>query len=406
MNCSDIVTIADLRNIKVLLRVDFNVPMKDGVVQDLSRIKQVFPTIAFLKKAGAKIILMSHLGKPTEREEKLSLRNLIKTIEKEYNSNITFIDDCLDENAKRTISDSPPGDLILLENLRFYPGEIACDDGFAKKLAGLAELYINDAFSASHRKHASICAVPKFLPHAFGLSFRNELYILDYFFNNAPSPKMIIVGGSKLSTKVNLLKNLVKKTNKLALGGGIAGAFLAYHENSSIKIFDGEEYANEVAEILKNAKEHKCELILPVDFSALVSKYDHSDYAVISSSNANTSIFDIGPESVELFKRHLRESACVLWNGPLGLFERTPFDFGTISVAREVAALSRRGKLVSITGGGDTAFAMSKFGITKDLTYQSTSGGAFLTYLEENALPGIIAMKYPLTLDFAVPSEE
>ncbi|GHU17530.1 phosphoglycerate kinase [Alphaproteobacteria bacterium] len=398
MDCAKIMASGEFKNKRVLVRVDFNVPMQDGVVQDLSRIKLISPTIAFLKKAGAKIILISHLGKPSKYEEKLSLRNLLKVVAEEYTSNVRFIDDCLHEDANSIISDSSPDDLILLENLRFHPEEVACDDDFARKLADLADFYINDAFSTSHRKHASICAMPKFLPHAFGLSFVNELSILDYFFNHAPSPKMTIVGGSKLSTKINLLKNLVKKTNKLALGGGIAGAFLAYHENNSLKIFDGEEYADEVAEIIENAEKYKCELILPVDFSSLVSKYDQSDYAVISSSNANTSIFDIGPESVELFKRHLRESACVLWNGPLGLFEKTPFDFGTISVAQEVAALSREGKLISIIGGGDTAFAMNKFGITKDLTYKSTSGGAFLTYLEGNSLPGIIAMEDAFTL--------
>ncbi|GHT95720.1 phosphoglycerate kinase [Alphaproteobacteria bacterium] len=398
MDCAKVIASNDLKNKRVLVRVDFNVPMQDGVVQDLSRIKLVSPTIAFLKKVGAKIILMSHLGKPFQWEEKLSLRNLLKIIAEEYSSNVTFIEDYLDANTSRIISDSPPNDLILLENLRFHPGEVACDDDFARKLASLADFYINDAFSTSHRKHASICAVPKFLPHAFGLSFVSELRILDYFFNNAPSPKMTIVGGSKLSTKINLLKNLVKRTNKLALGGGIAGAFLGYHDTHSLKILDGEEYAEEVAEIIENAGKYKCELILPVDFSALVSKYDHSDYVVVSSSNSNTSIFDIGPESVELFRRHLRESACVLWNGPLGLFEKTPFDFGTISVAQEVAALSREGKLISIIGGGDTAFAMNKFGITKDLTYKSTSGGAFLTYLEGNSLPGIIAMKDAIRL--------
>jgi phosphoglycerate kinase len=209
---------------------------------------------------------------------------------------------------------------------------------------------------------------------------------------------MTIVGGSKLSTKINLLKNLVKKVDKLALGGGIAGAFLAYYGNDSLQMFHYDEYRSEMTEIVENASQHGCELILPVDFSALIHKHDNDDRTIMYSGNGKTSVFDIGPESVELFRRHIRESATVLWNGPLGLFEKTPFDFGTMSVAQEIASRSREGKLTSIIGGGDTAFAMSKFGIDKDLTYKSTSGGAFLTYLEGNSLPGIIAMENASTL--------
>ncbi|MDR2794930.1 MAG: phosphoglycerate kinase [Holosporaceae bacterium] len=392
------ITIDDIKNMKVLLRADFNVPMQDGVIQDLARIKHVAPTIEFLKKAGSKIILASHWGKPSGYEEKLSLKYLIPAIADIYNINVVFVDDCLKANASEIIDAASPDDLILLENLRFYREEENCNDYFAKKIASLADFYINDAFSTSHRNHASICAIPKFLPHAFGLAFMNEWRMLDYFFHNAPAPRMSIVGGSKLSTKINLLKNLVKKVNKLALGGGIAGAFLAYYGNDSLKMFRHEEYRNDMMEILGNAQEYGCELILPVDFSALIHKHDYDDRTIIYSGNDKTSVFDIGPESVELFRKHIRESATVLWNGPLGLFEKTPFDFGTMSVAQEIATRSREGKLTSIIGGGDTAFAMSKFGIDQDLTYKSTSGGAFLTYLEGNSLPGITAMENPMTL--------
>lgn len=390
-----IMSINELRNKSVLVRVDFNVPLCDGVVQDISRIKNVAPTIEFLKKAHAKIILISHLGKGGSDGK--SLRCIVDELSKEYNSNVIFIDDCLHAEAKDIIDSASCNDLILLENLRFYKEEESNDQEFARKLASLADFYINEAFSVSHRKHASICGIPKFLPHAFGLSFLKEINVIDDFLDNAKSPKMSIVGGSKLSTKINLLKNLVKKIDKLALGGGIAGAFLAFQGSCSMKIFDPGEYKNDIIEILENARKHGCEIILPIDFSALVSDSKRCEDTIVTSGNG-TSIFDIGPASIELFKKHIMESSTILWNGPVGLFEKAPFDFGTMSLAKEVGRLSRQGKIVSIVGGGDTAFAMNKFEVAQDITYQSTSGGAFLAYLEGGALPGIVAMTDAYTL--------
>ncbi len=389
---SKIVTINELKNKKVLVRVDFNVPVDEGVVQDISRMKNIASTIDFLKKAQAKIILISHLGKTTVGVQAQSLRCVIDILSKKYNSKVVFIEDCLDINAKDIIEKSSYDDLILLENLRFHKEEEECNTQFAKKLADLADFYINEAFSVSHRKHASVYEIPKFLPHAFGLSFLKEIKVIDDFLNNAKPPKMSIVGGSKLSTKIKLLKNLVKKIDKLALGGGIAGAFLAFQGNSSLKVFEPGEYENDVIEILENAKKYECEIILPIDFAALISDSDAGSNAIITSE-ANTSVFDIGPASIELFKKHIMESSTILWNGPVGLFEKAPFDFGTMSLAKEVGRLSREGKITSIVGGGDTAFAMNKFGVAQDLTYRSTSGGAFLTYLEGSELPGFIAMK-------------
>ena len=387
---SNLVTVNDLRNKKVLVRVDFNVPIEDGIVQDVSRIKNVAPTIDYLKKAQAKIILISHLGKTKQRQ---SLRCVVDELSKEYASKVIFIDDCLDTRAKDIVEKSSYDDLILMENLRFYEEEENCCEQFAKKLADLADFYINEAFSVSHRKHASVYEIPKFLPHAFGLSFLREIKVIDDFLKNAKSPKMSIVGGAKLSTKINLLKNLVKKVDKLALGGGIAGAFLAFQGDSSLKVFDPGEYKSDIIEILENAKECGCEIILPIDFSALISDSNENNSAIISSGATNTSVFDIGPASIDLFKKHIMESSTILWNGPVGLFEKAPFDFGTMSLAKEVGRLSREGKITSIVGGGDTGFAMNKFGVADDLTYQSTSGGAFLSYLEGTELPGITAMK-------------
>lgn len=391
MTAANFIATTDLQGKRVIVRVDLNVPIQNGVVQDISRIKNIAPTINFLKKAHSKIILISHLGKTNPKNDEQSLRQLVSTLENEYKSRVIFIDDCLSEQTDKIISEASFDDLILLENLRFHKEEEACDREFAQKLAKFGDFYINDAFSVSHRKHASVYALPQFLPHALGLAFIKEIEVIDNFLNNAKSPKMSIVGGAKLSTKVNLLKNLVKKVNKLALGGGIAGAFLAFQGNTSLKIAAQKEFEKEVVEIVGNAKECGCELIFPVDFCALMS--ESNENSIITADELNASIFDIGPESVKLFLRHIRESATILWNGPVGLFEKTPFDFGTRSIGEEIAKLTREGRIVSIVGGGDTGFAMNKFGFAKDLTYQSTSGGAFLAYLEGSKLPGLMAMK-------------
>ena len=396
MMTTNFIAATDLQGKRVIVRVDLNVPIQNGLVQDISRIRNIAPTINFLKKAHSKIILVSHFGKTSSKTEAQSLKQVVSALENEYKSKVVFIDDCLSEQADKIISEASFDDLILLENLRFYKEEEACDQEFAKKLAKFGDFYINEAFSVSHRKHASVYALPLFLPHALGLAFKKEMGVIDNFLNNAKSPKMSIFGGAKLSTKVNLLKNLVKKVDKLALGGGIAGAFLAFQGNTSLKIAAQKEFEKEVIEIVGKAKECGCKLIFPVDFSALMS--ENNENSIITVDGLNASIFDIGPESVKLFLRHIRESATILWNGPVGLFEKTPFDFGTRSIGEEIARLTREGRIVSIVGGGDTGFAMNKFGFSKDLTYQSTSGGALLAYLEGNKLPGLMAMKDAFSL--------
>lgn len=387
---------AELNNKKVLVRVDFNVPMEDGFVQDTARIYNALDTIRYLQEANAKIILMSHLGKTAFPNEEQSLKQLIPHIESACGARVVFINDCLSENAEDIISNSAPGEIILLENLRFYAEEEKCDTEFARRLAGIADFYVNEAFSVSHRKHASIAAIPQFLPHAFGLSFLKEIETVDNFFSDPVGPKMCIIGGSKISTKVKLLKNLVKKVDKLALGGGIAGAFLAFCGNQLLRFFDPKEYADEVMNIMNSAKEHNCELIMPTDFSALINSgnSDFDQHAIISSDDkdGSASIFDIGPNSVELFKSHIATSKVVMWNGPVGLFEKMPFDFGTRSLAEYIAEQSRKNKLISIVGGGDTGFAMKKFNCAQDISYISTAGGAFLTYLEGDELAAMSAM--------------
>lgn len=386
-------TKTDLKGKKVLVRVDFNIPIEDGIIQDAARIKSINHTVRYLKDVGAKIILMSHLGKTTAPNSAQSLKIVADYLAEEFYSRVVFIEDYFSEQSRAIIESTPCSDIILLENLRFHVEEEQCDEEFAKKLAGLADFYVNEAFSVAHRKHASVFAVPKYLPHAFGFAFKKEIQMVDDFFQKETSPKMCIIGGSKLETKVKLLKNLVKKVDKLALGGGIAGAFLAFLGNGSLKIFDPKEYRDDVIEIINNAKECNCELIMPTDFSALISDRETFKHTIISTEANNASIFDIGPESVALFKKHIADSKIVLWNGPVGLFEKAPFDFGTRILGEFVAQRTRENKLLSIIGGGDTGFAMKKFKVAHDISYISTAGGAFLSYLEGNELPGIAAMK-------------
>lgn len=393
MGAAETVLRSDLFGKRVIVRTDFNVPTEDGVVLDDSRIRNTLMTINFLKGAGAKIVILSHMGRTGAYTSQLSLRQVLTIAEHVYQDKITFIEDCLDPVAPEKISNLPNGSIVMMENVRFYAEESKCDPEFGKKLSKLGDFYINEAFSVSHRKHASMFEIPKHLPHAFGFAFLDEVKSISNFFNIDQHPKICIIGGSKLETKVALLKNMVQKVDKIALGGGIAGAFLSYFGNSTFKIFNPKEYSEDVQEIIKKAKECGCELIIPVDFSALIHNSESLGHAIISSGDGNASIFDIGPSSVKLFEKQISESKMVMWNGPVGLFEKSPFDFGTKKLANHIARLTREGKIISIIGGGDTGSAMKKFGVDKDMTYLSTAGGAFLMYLEGTVLPGIAAIE-------------
>lgn len=376
----------------VLVRADLNVPIEEQSVLDNTKVKLLVRTVDFLKKFHAKIVLTSHLGDPSEKNKGESLRMLVPEIESLLNVKVTFVNDCIGENVKKAIEQADYGTVILLENLRFHAEEKKCDMDFAKHLSEFADFYVNEAFSASHRNHASIVGIPKFLPHAIGFSFQEEKDSIDNFFENSKSPRMCIIGGAKLSTKVKLLNSLVTKVDKLALGGGIAGAFLSFLGNKTLKIFDPQEYVKDVVQIMKNANDHNCEIIMPVDFSALITDEDALEHVIISDSLSKANVFDIGPNSVNLFKKHIEESAAVLWNGPVGLFEKTPFDHGTREIALAISEKTKAGKMISIAGGGDTVHALNKFGVTQDFSRVSCAGGAFLSYIEDNNLCAIKAM--------------
>ncbi len=375
----------------VLVRVDFNVPIDKGVIMDDARIRVPVETVNELKSKGAKVVLMSHMGKNSEGEGIQSLRQLIPLVEEVYGSSVVFIDNYLEENARSFIDQTSQDKIILLENLRQYHQEEDCDLDFAKKISRLGDYFVNEAFSVSHRKHASVYGIPQFLPSDIGKNFDREVKNIEKFFNKRDCKRMAIIGGSKLGTKIKLLKRLVTKIDKLALGGGIAGAFLSYLGDSSLHIFDPKEYINDVKEIIETAKKFNCELVFPTDFSALISS--KHDNAIIRSDDLNTTVFDIGPDSVELLKRHIMESNMVLWNGPVGLFERSPFEFGTKAIAEFIAERTQNNQLISIIGGGDTGFAMKKFNVADKMSCISTAGGAFLNYVENGDCPALEAIR-------------
>ncbi|MBO4405217.1 MAG: phosphoglycerate kinase [Alphaproteobacteria bacterium] len=375
----------------VLVRVDFNVPMDNGDIMDDARIRVPFATVKDLQNRGARVVLMSHLGKTSDQTGIRSLRQLIPYIENIYKSSVLFMENYLDEGAKSLIEKVPQDRLILLENLRCHPQEESCDLDFARKLASLGDFFVNEAFSVSHRRHASVFGIPQFLLSDLGENFKKEIKNIEEFFNHSSGKRMAIIGGSKLPTKIKLLKRLVAKVDKLALGGGIAGAFLSYLKNDPTGIFDFKEYEPEVKEIVENAKKFGCELIIPTDFSALISA--KSDHAIMRSENSNTTVFDIGPDSVKLLEDHIAASDMVLWNGPVGLFERSPFEFGTKAIAEFIAKRTQDHQLISIIGGGDTGFAMKKFNVADKMTCISTAGGAFLNYVENEDCPALEAIR-------------
>lgn len=380
----------------VLLRVDLNVPILDGVVQDFTRIARIKPTIDFLTKEGAKIVLLSHFGRPKgKREMQYSLKPLIEVLENILNKQIIFVEDPITEDQSARARHLKSNEILLLENTRFYLGEEANDLEFAKNLARYGDIYVNDAFSASHRAHASVDKITQILPSFAGLSLQNEMDSLKALLENPKRPIAAIVGGAKISTKINLLENLVTKVNSLIIGGGMANSFLAAQ---SIKVGKSlcETGVEEIIEnILKKAKQHNCTIILPLD--AVVAYQFKAEaphqFFDIQDLPSDGMVLDIGPHSIEQAKSILDISATLLWNGPLGAFELSPFDHGTLTIAKYAAQLTTEKKLLSIAGGGDTISALKKAEVLDKFSYVSTAGGAFLEWLEGKELPGITALK-------------
>jgi phosphoglycerate kinase len=378
-----------------LVRVDFNVPMADGKVSDDTRLRAAVPTIQALQARKAKIALLAHFDRPKgKRVPDMSLAPVAPALEKLLGSHVAFADDCVGEAAKAAIAKLAPGGVILLENTRFHAGEEKNDPDLAREIAALGEIYVNDAFSAAHRAHASTEGVAHLLPAYAGKQMERELDALDAALGAPKRPVLGIVGGAKVSTKLDLLQNLIAKLDTLAIGGGMANTFL-YAQGVEIGGSLAEKDMAETARAIMEAAKGKCELLLPVDVvvATEVKPGAKAETRALGAISAEEKILDAGPETVKRLLAAMDQSATLIWNGPLGVFEVPPFDAATIAAAKHAAALAQDRKLIAVAGGGDTVAALNHAGVAEDMTFVSTAGGAFLEWMEGKALPGVEALR-------------
>lgn len=386
---------------RVLMRVDLNVPVDAGKILDSTRIDRILPEVKSLLQHQAKVILMAHLGRPKGNPNAaFSLKVLLDILVQKLGQPVSFSPDCVGPEAKQAISRLKPGEILLLENVRFHAGEEDNDPKFAAELAELGDIYVNNAFSMSHRAHASVEAITHYLPAYAGYAFVKEVQTLTSVLENPKRPVVGIVGGSKISTKIGVLHHLVEKLDVLVLGGGIAHTFL---------LAEGIEIGRSIAEpgqvgiakeIIANAKKQGTKIYLPEDAIVVEDFETFSGHKVrdIDAVLPNEIILDIGPKTVARVTALLNQSATALWNGPLGLFEHPPYDQGTIFVAKAIAQLTAEGQLFSIAGGGETVAAINRAQSMDKLSYVSTAGGAFLEFIEGKSLPGLEALKKSASL--------
>jgi len=387
---------ADLSGKRALVRVDFNVPMEDGRITDDTRLVSALPTIRFLSQAGARVVLLAHFDRPKGRRvPEMSLNPVVEPLAALLGAPVAFADDCIGPEAVTVIEALPAGGVCLLENLRYHAGEEANDPAFVESLAANGDLFVNDAFSAAHRAHASTEGLARRLPAYPGLSMRRELDALDAALGNPKRPVLGIVGGSKVSTKLDLLNNLVTKLDRLAIGGGMANTFLAAQGVDVGASLCEHDLGETAREIMASAKAAGCELLLPVD---VVTAQEFKAGAAsrvqgLDAIGAADRILDAGPETSRRLLAAMDASATLIWNGPLGVFELSPFDAATVAAATHAAALARAGKIVAVAGGGDTVAALNHAGVVDDMTFVSTAGGAFLEWMEGKTLPGVAALE-------------
>ena len=386
----------DVAGKRALVRVDFNVPAKDGVVTETTRIERALPTIQELSKKGAKVILLSHFGRPGgKRDEKESLKPVAKKLEQLLGGGVLFADDCIGEDAKKAVKKMVGGDVAVFENTRFHKGEEANDPEFVRALAENGDVYINDAFSAAHRAHASTEGLAHLLPSAAGRAMEKELDHLSAALANPERPMMAIVGGAKVSTKIEMLLNLVGKANVLVVGGGMANTFLFAKGMSVGKSLCEPDLAATAREIMAQAAAKGCEILLPDDVVVAKEFKEHAEHQVRAASavGADEMILDVGPDTVNAIAERIDAAKTLVWNGPLGAFETKPFDTATLEAARFAARRVKEKGLVAVAGGGDTVAALSAAGVEDGFTYVSTAGGAFLEWLEGKELPGVAALR-------------
>lgn len=386
---------ADLAGKRALVRVDLNVPMHDGEVSDDTRLRAAVPTIEKLRAGGATVILLAHFDRPKgKRVPEMSLAPIAIALAKVLGSPVGFANDCVGPVAADAVAALKPGDVLLLENVRFHAGEEKNDPDFARALAANGDLYVNDAFSAAHRAHASTEGLAHLLPAYAGEQMRLELTALDKALGNPERPVMGIVGGSKVSSKLDLLRNLVTKLDKLAIGGGMANTFLYAQGHDVGASYCEKDLAETARDIIRLAGQNNCKLFLPVDIVVAEKMAPGAAARVrgLGEVDEDERILDAGPESVERLCRAMANSKTLIWNGPLGVFEIPPFDKGTMAAARYAAQLAKEGKLVAVAGGGDTVAALNAAGCADDFTFVSTAGGAFLEWMEGKELPGVAAL--------------
>ena len=378
----------------VIVRCDLNIPVdENGEILDISRIERLAPTVRYLSDKGAKIGLLSHFGRPNGKyDENLSLGFICECLAETLKAQeIVFIPDCIGKVAKQVLFDLAEGGIALLENVRFHEGEETNSTKFSKSLAEIADIYINDAFSVSHRKHSSVYGITKYIPSYAGLALQLEIEMLEKVLKNVEPPTMGIIGGSKVSTKLNLINNLMKKMKYLAIGGGMANTFLAAKGINIGASFYEKNMLKDALQIINKSEKLGCELILPLDVVVAdkIEKGVENKNIKITEISKNNMILDLGIETVGNISNAIANSKTLLWNGPLGVFEVPPFDRATSNCALIVAMLTRAGGLVSVAGGGDTVSALNNAGASGGFSYDSVAGGAFLEWIEGKQLPGI-----------------
>jgi phosphoglycerate kinase len=381
---------ADLENKTVLVRVDFNVPLEAGKVSDDTRIVAALPTIKYLSENGARVVLVSHLGRPKGREEKYSLQPVADYLKNDLNQDIIFLNDSIGDDVTESIKNARPGQVILLENIRFYPEEEKNERSFAEKLAKPADIYVDDAFGTAHRAHASTVGVAEFLPAYAGFLMEKEINFLSKVLN-PQKPFVAIIGGAKISSKIGVLKNLIEKTDGLVIGGAMTYTFLKAQGQPTGKSLVENDYLDTAREIIEKAKLINCRLVLAEDH-VVAESIDAPSGEVVTVIPDNMTGLDVGPATLEKIKSALEGARTIVWNGPMGVFEKKPFARGTEAVARLLAEATGKGA-TTVVGGGDSVAAIEQLGLSDNFSHISTGGGASLEFLEGIELPGIKVLK-------------
>ena len=385
----------DVRGKRVIVRADLNVPVKDGKVSDATRLERLLPGLQDLAKRGARVVVISHFGRPKGGPDaRYSLKVVADKLGELLARDVVFADDCVGEAAERAVAGLRPGGIAVLENLRFHRGEEQNDPAFAKRLAALGDLYVNDAFSAAHRAHASTDAITHLLPAYAGPLLMEEVQALVRVLESPERPTAAVIGGAKVSSKIDVLTHLADRVDRLIIGGAMANTFFLAEGVEIGRSLAEPDHTRTALQIMHAAKERHCEVILPHDF-VVAPKLEAGAFArvvVTLETPSDLMILDVGPKTVAHYGEIISRSRTLLWNGPLGAFEVAPFGEGTFGLARQAASLTKSGKLVSVAGGGDTLAALNAAGVTDLFTYVSTAGGAFLEWLEGRELPGIAAL--------------